>query len=87
MNTFFPVDLVAAVILKDAGSQDISDTAVRHLAKRLDKFRTQAYVLALTQAKEEYQKLHSGGCRMPSQGDICECFLCRMDKLRAEAEE
>lgn len=30
-------------------------------------------------AKSIYREMHSGGCRMYSQGEACRCFLCQMD--------
>jgi len=33
-------------------------------------------------AKAKYKELHSGGCRMYSQGENCKCFLCQMDNYR-----
>ncbi len=37
---------------------------------------------AIEEAKTIYRSLHSGGCRMLSQGDACECFLCQMDQVK-----
>jgi hypothetical protein len=38
------------------------------------------YRTGLEKAKEIYREIHPGGCRMLSQGDACECFLCRCDR-------
>ena len=35
----------------------------------------------IEQAKEIYQSDHSGGCRILSMGDQCQCVLCRLDAL------
>jgi hypothetical protein len=34
---------------------------------------------AIENVKNLYRARHSGGCRMPSQGDKCDCFLCACD--------
>ena len=37
---------------------------------------------ALDVIKERHGRAHSGGCRIPSQGDDCPCTLCLCDKIR-----
>jgi hypothetical protein len=37
-------------------------------------------VYGLQRAKWIYREKHSGGCSMPSLGDECDCFLCRVDR-------
>ena len=37
---------------------------------------------ALDVIKERHGRDHSGGCRIPSQGDDCPCTLCLCDKIR-----
>jgi hypothetical protein len=35
---------------------------------------------ALEFAKDKYRERHPGGCKMLSEGDACQCFLCEMDR-------
>lgn len=35
----------------------------------------------LVKVKNIYRKIHSGGCKMHSQGFDCNCFLCQVDSL------
>lgn len=35
----------------------------------------------LQHSKTVYRRIHTGGCRMLSKGDMCECFLCQIDNL------
>ncbi len=30
--------------------------------------------------KDRYRELHPGGCRLLSQGESCQCFLCQCDE-------
>lgn len=40
-----------------------------------------------TRLKEFIRRIAPGGCRMFSQGDACECLLCAVDRLYANAEK
>ena len=38
----------------------------------------------LLSVKENYRKQHPGMCRMYSQGGLCDCHLCFIDRLLEE---
>lgn len=37
--------------------------------------------------KEQWRAIHSGGCKIVSMGDKCQCHLCLIDRLRELAED
>ena len=43
------------------------------------------YQLGLEFATNAYRSRHSGGCKMLSQGDACNCFLCCCDQQKHDA--
>lgn len=62
-----------------------SEEDVRVLAQLIDEFSLSAYLLALEQCQDIYRQIHSGGCRLLSQGDGgCHCFLCQLDTKKKE---
>lgn len=46
------------------------------LTQLLIEFASTGALAACMRAKKLYRERHSGGCRMLSQGDLCDCFLC-----------
>lgn len=52
-----------------------------YLATLITEYARDGYLRGLQEAKKRYREFHSGGCRMLSQGEECECFLCEIDKL------
>lgn len=42
---------------------------------------------AIEVAKDIYRQIHSGGCKLLSQGDKCRCFLCRVEAAVVDEEE
>lgn len=63
------------------------EEAQHKLAELIDTFTLEGYRCGLAHAKNIYQTLHSGGCKMLSQGDDCTCFLCQVDKERQSVIE
>ena len=39
------------------------------------------------QLREQWRAIHSGGCKIISMGDGCECHLCLIDRLEALKEK
>lgn len=76
---------VAALVLKGIGAP-ASMTEVQILSRILQSSFNQGLIDGLEKAKEVYKEFHSGGCRMYSKGDACECFLCRVDNLLGAIE-
>jgi hypothetical protein len=66
------------------GPNDREDAAA--LSDLLTLYSAEGFRVGLLRAKDVYRALHSGGCRLLSRGDACDCFLCRIDDLIAQAE-
>ena len=64
----------------------MGDDIAKDLAELIDEFCKQSAYHVLDVAKATYRELHSGGCRMFSEGESCKCFLCEMDKYRQVIE-
>lgn len=60
----------------------MGDDIAQDLAEVIDDFCKQSAHFAFDSAKECYKELHSGGCRMLTEGDNCQCFLCRIDNYK-----
>lgn len=60
---------------------------VGDMTKLVKEFCRQSAEMCLNKAKDDYRELHSGGCGMFSEGDSCDCFLCRCDNLLFEIEK
>jgi len=60
----------------------MGDNVAQDLAELIDEFCKQSASHVIEVAKAKYKELHSGGCRMYSQGENCKCFLCQMDNYR-----
>lgn len=65
---------------------DASQDDAAAYAALLDEFALSGYRQGLEMAKSIYREMHPGGCKMLSQGELCECFLCRCDKAKQNAK-
>lgn len=65
--------------------EELATLAWHHYRRGADAIRA-----AIEAAREEereaakaiYRELHSGDCRLLSQGEACRCFLCRVDERK-----
>jgi len=72
----------ARIFLRFRCGGNMGDNVAQDLAELIDEFCKQSASHVIEVAKAKYKELHSGGCRMYSQGENCKCFLCQMDNYR-----
>lgn len=77
----------ASYLFLRAWASNAPEEAATKLAQLIDTFTKTAYGLGLDTAKSVYRELHPGQCKMLSQGDECNCFLCQMDNKQKEIQE
>lgn len=74
----FTAEGVAAVFLRQR-APGCTKRDAEDLGKLIESAFHQGIYDTIEMAKSRYRNLHAGGCRIYSEGDACNCFLCQMD--------